>query len=247
MALSAVERMREQWGSEHPRTSNAEEVVANIYQQSGDAEGALAIYQRIAETRKRVLGPNHPHSLSALSSVGSTLAIVGRAQDGLEPARQAYEGILHQLGEDAELTRAVASLYAYVAATAGERETSAQINRMLIAQAERKPDGPAVNDLIEYNNLGNDYRVLERMDEAVATYARLIALAEGILEPEHLHLALYRGNYAEVLRRRGDFSAAMTQLDLALPVVVGALGAEHPRSALFKQRRARAAQGDRDV
>ncbi|ORE88265.1 serine/threonine protein kinase [Oceanococcus atlanticus] len=247
VALSAVERMREQWGSEHPRTSNAEEVVANIYQQSGDVEGALAIYQRIAETRKRVLGPNHPHSLSALSSVGSTLAIVGRAQDGLEPARQAYEGILHQLGEDAELTRAVASLYAYVAATAGERETSAQINRMLIAQAERKPDGPAVNDLIEYNNLGNDYRVLERMDEAVATYARLIALAEGILEPEHLHLALYRGNYAEVLRRRGDFSAAMTQLDLALPVVVGALGADHPRSALFQQRRARAAQGDRDA
>lgn len=247
VAQSAVERMRAHWGPDHPRTTNAEEVVANIYQQSGDAERALQIYQNIAQIRQRVLGPEHPHSLSALSSVGSTLAIVGRASEGLEPARRAYEGILHQLGEDAELTRAVASLYAYVAATAGERETSAKINRALIAQAERKPEGPAVNDLIEYNNLGNDLRVLNRLDDAVDTYARLIALAETMLEPDHLHLALYRGNYAEVLRRHGDFDAAVTQLNLAIPVVTQALGADHARTTLFVERRQRASKGDSGI
>ncbi len=244
VAQSAVDRMLEQWGADHPRTSNAEEVVANIYQQSGDMQHALELYQKVAQTRQRVLGPNHPHSLAILSSVASTLALLDRASEGLEPARQAYTGIRQQLGEDAELSRAVASLYAYVAATAGERETSARINLALIAQAERKPDGPAVNDLIEYNNLGNDYRVLNRLDDAASTYARLIELAEGILEPEHLHLALYRGNYAEVLRRRGEFSAALVQLDQAMPVITQALGPDHPRVATFQHRRDKAARAD---
>lgn len=244
VAQSAVDRMREQWGPDHPRTSNAEEVVANIYQQSGDMQRALALYQNIAQTRQRVLGQEHPHSLAILSSVASTLALLGRASEGLEPARLAYQGIRQQLGEDAELSRAVASLYAYVASTAGERETSARINLSLIAQAENKPDGPAVNDLIEYNNLGNDYRVLNRLDDAASTYERLIELAQGILEPEHLHLALYRGNYAEVLRRRGEFSAALVQLDQAMPVIKQALGPDHPRVATFQQRRDKAALAD---
>ena len=244
VAQSAWERMREHWGTDHPRTSNAEEVLANIYQQSGDMQHALSLYQNIAQTRQRVLGPDHPHSLAILSSVASTLALLGRAAEGLEPARLAYQGIRQQLGEDAELSRAVASLYAYVASTAGERETSARINLELIAQAERKPDGPAVNDLIEYNNLGNDYRVLNRLDEAAETYARLIALAENKLDAGHLHLALYRGNYAEVLRRRGDFAAAQAQLELALPVVKQALGPQHPRVSTFQQRHDRALSGD---
>ena len=84
VAQSAWERMREHWGADHPRTSNAEEVLANIYQQSGDMQHALSLYQNIAQTRQRVLGPDHPHSLAILSSVASTLALLGRAAEGLE-------------------------------------------------------------------------------------------------------------------------------------------------------------------
>ena len=72
-----------------------------------------------------------------------------------------------------------------------------------------------------------------------------MVLGEAMLPADHLHLAIFRGNYADVLRRQGEFTSAIRQLDLALPVLIATLGEEHSRVSIFRQRRQWSEQQDR--
>ncbi len=236
IAVAARDAARETLGEKHPRVTTFEEVVANIKRDLGQFDEAIGMFEHIVGLRSEVFGAEHPQTLMAQAGLAATLAMAGRAADGMQPAAAAHEGMTRQLGADAEMTRSVASLYAYVASEAGDLATAARLNAALIAQAEAKPDGPSINDLVEYNNLGNNYRALGRLDDSTRTFARLVELAAGMLPPEHLHLALFRGNYAESLRRSGQFDAAVAQLKLSLPVVVDTFGEDHARVATFRQR-----------
>ena len=76
-------------------------------------------------------------------------------------------------------------------------------------------------------------------------FARLVELSESLLPADHLHLALFRGNYAESLRIDGEFEQAARQLELAIPVLIETLGEDHPRVALFRERQQKALNRER--
>ena len=244
VAQAALEATHQAWGQNHPRYTQTAEVVANIYRDLGNFDEAIPLFEAIIDRRKQIFGQNHTNVYLGQIGLAATLALSGNAEAGLPPAQQAHQGLLEILGPDAEMTRAAASLLAYVASEADQLALAARINQGLIDQAEAKPDGPSMNDLVEYNNLGNNYKGLGRLAEAQQTFARLIALGSGMLPQDHLHLAIFRGNYADVLRMRRNFSAAIEQIDLAMPVLVATLGAEHARVAIFQQRRSWAEQAD---
>ena len=245
IAQATLAATQQAWGENHPRYTQTAEVVANIYRDLGDFDQAIPLFEAIIDRRKQIFGSNHTNVYLGQIGLAATLALSGNAEAGLAPAEQAHKGLQQILGDDAEMTRAAASLRAYIASEADQLALAARINQGLIDQAEAKPDGPSMNDLVEYNNLGNNYKGLGQLADAQQTLARLVVLGEAMLPADHLHLAIFRGNYADVLRRQGEFTSAIRQLDLALPVLIATLGEEHSRVSIFRQRRQWSEQQDR--
>ena len=166
----------------------------------------------------------------------AVLPLAGRAAEALPQARQAHADILAALGPDAETTRSVTSLRAYVESENGEIATSAELNRGLIAQTEAKPGGPAENDLPDYNNLANQLMRLQRYAEARALYETLLKHAERLQGREHAHYGMFENNYGECLRQLGQLDAARAALMHAKTVIEKQLESEHPHRKRVVER-----------
>lgn len=238
LALSeeVVRRSESRLGAEHPRSLSAREVVALNKRELGELDQAEAIYRQVLEVRERQFGDEHLQTQETRVSLAGVLALADRAGEAVPYARSAHAAVLKKLGPDAELTRNIASLRAYVVSAAGHWDESAQIYRGLIAQAERNPDGPTATDLPDYNNLANALVKLERLDEARQVFERLMSLAEARVGREHTHYALYQNNYAECLRLLGEHQAARRGFEHALAVLQRELGPTHARTRLVGER-----------
>lgn len=235
-AQSVIAGMTRRFGAQHPRTQLARDVMALSYREQGKFAESEAIYRETLAAREQVLGATHPQTAAVRVSLAAVLTLAGRAAEALPQARQAHADILAALGPDAETTRSVTSLRAYVESENGEIATSAELNRGLIAQTEAKPGGPAENDLPDYNNLANQLMRLQRYAEARALYETLLKHAERLQGREHAHYGMFENNYGECLRQLGELEAARTALMHARTVIEQQLEPEHPHRKRVVER-----------
>ena len=228
-ARDVVERLSRRLGPDHPRVQLAWDVIALCYRDQAKYAEADQISRDIIAVRERVFGAEHPQTQIARANWAAVLAQTARAAEGAPLARQAHDTILRVLGADAGITRNVASLRAYVVSETGAWEEAAQIYRGLIAQAESNPNGVTINDLPDYNNLGNALKNTGRLDQALPVYEKLLRLAEPLVGREHLHYGLFELNYGNALLRLGRHAQARPVLEHSHAVLLRTLGAEHPR------------------
>ncbi|HVT37238.1 MAG TPA: serine/threonine-protein kinase, partial [Nevskiaceae bacterium] len=229
-AQLVVQKETAKRGAEHPRVQLARDVIAETYREQAKYAQAEAIYRDTVALREKVLGTDHPQTNVARVSLAAVLAAEGRAGEAAPIARQAHEGILRYLGPEAELTRNVASLRAYVVSEAGDWQEAAQINRELVTQDEERPSGPTETDLPDYNNLGNALKHTGRLDEAIAVYRKLLGYAEKIVGRQHLHYGLFELNYADGLIEQKRLGEARPLLEHSLAILRKELGDDHPKT-----------------
>jgi len=230
VGIDVAERLEARLGRENPRTVVAWDGVALNYRDQARFDESIALLGKNLEIYVRVLGDGHPQTAMTRASLAAAYALAGRAEEGVDLVVRGHEALRSQLGDDAEVVRTLASLRAYVHSEAGDFAHAAEINRLLVAQGEAKPDGPQINDLVDFNNLGNNLRKLGETDEAIRVFERLMELAEDKLSRDHLHYALFAGNYATALRADGQFERAVGILEESCATVTANLGASHPRA-----------------
>ena len=228
-AQDVVQRLSRRLGPDHPRVQLAWDVIALCYRDQAKYAEADKISRDIIAVRERVFGEEHPQTQIARLNWAAVLAQTGRAAEGAPLARRAHDSILRALGADAGITRNVASLRAYVVSETGSWDEAAEIYRELIAQAESNKAGITVNDLPDYNNLGNALKNTGRMAEALPVYEKLLQLAEPLVGREHVHYGLFEINYANALLRLGRYAQARPFLEHSRSVLIPALGADHPK------------------
>ena len=87
----------------------------------GDAAGALPLYRRALESCERVLGPEHPDTLTSVNNLALCMEALGDAAGALPLYRRALETCEHVLGKDHPQTRGIA---ANLASLLGEQSGS---------------------------------------------------------------------------------------------------------------------------
>lgn len=230
VGIDVAERLEARLGRENPRTVVAWDGVALNYRDQARYDESIALLSKNHAIYSRVLGEEHPQTLMTGCSLAAVYAMAGQPEAGIGLVRTGHEKLRALLGDDAEVVRTLASLRGYVASEAGDYAQAVDINRLLVAQGEAKPDGPEINDLVDFNNLGNNLRKLGETGEAVTVFERLIELAGAKLSEDHLHYGLFAGNYGKSLVEDGQIERARPVLGRACEVVAANLGPEHPRT-----------------
>ncbi len=223
-------------GPRHPLTLEIREIVALSLSALARYDEAESIYRSTLALRREVLGEDHPLTHQARGGLATVLAFDGRAEAAWPLVRRGYEGLVEQLGLEAETVRILGNLYAQVASERGDYDEAIRVLRILVEQNESMPGGPSATDLADYNNLAYNLMQSDRCDEALPVQRRLLEMATDQLGEDHLHTALFRVNFATCLERGGEPGHAAEALSLSLPVMRDALGDDHPRTKTVSER-----------
>ncbi|TFH54313.1 MAG: tetratricopeptide repeat protein, partial [Methanothrix sp.] len=202
--------------------------VANFHQDAGRYEGAEPLFRRALEGRERVLGKEHPDTLTSVNNLAALLYSKGDYK-GAEPLlRRALEAQERVLGKDHPNTLTYANNLAELLKSKGDYESAEPLYRRALEGRERvlgqeHPDTlTSVNTLAALLKSKGDYKAAEPL------YRRALEGCERVLGQEHPDTLTSVNNLAALLKSKGDYKAAEPLLRRALDVRERVLGNEHP-------------------
>jgi tetratricopeptide (TPR) repeat protein len=178
-----------------------------------DLSRAIEAGTRNLADRERLLGPDHPHTLSSRFH----LALVYESARRLNEAISLYEQTLADrervLGTDHPHTVTSRTNLASAHRSAGRLDEAIALYEQTLADRERvlgpnHPDTPTAR-----NNLAADYYWAERLDEAIALHERTLADRERVLGPDHPQTLTSRKTLASL--RTGRTAPGQLQLSWA--------------------------------
>jgi tetratricopeptide (TPR) repeat protein len=214
------------------KADEAQAAAANnlslAYQAQGDSPRALEYLRVASNSKRRLLGDDHPSLALSLNNLGLALLEEG---DAASAQRQFEEALaIHRRGGHPDAATSLTNL-AWARRQQGDltgarqylEEALAIRNRAL---GEDHPETAASLSNLAWvlGELGDVRSAWQLQHEALAT--RLRALG-----PDHLETAFSRSSLAWVLSEMRDVGGAIQHLELALATYRRALGEHHPRTA----------------
>jgi CHAT domain-containing protein/Tfp pilus assembly protein PilF len=195
---------------------------------AGRYDEAIPLFERVLETRERILGQDHREIADTLNGLGVLYYYKGdyeRAEPLCQRALTIREKVL---GPDHPDVAASLNNLALLCIDRGDYAEAVLLGQRALAIKERAlgPDHPDVATYIHnlalfYHNQGN-YAKAERL------YERALPIREKALGPEHRDVAQTLNNLANIYRDRGDYAKAEPLYGRAVTTREKALGPEHP-------------------
>ncbi|KAJ5970810.1 FabD/lysophospholipase-like protein [Penicillium vulpinum] len=189
---------------------------------------AKSMYQIVLEYREKVLGPDHPDTLTSVSNLALVLSRLGEYEEAEALHQRALQDRERILGPDHPDTLISFNNLASVLTRQGEYEEAEDLHRWALQDQERVlgPDHP--DTLITVNNLASVLTRQGEYEEAEALHRRGLQGSEGIQGPDHPDTLVSVSNLASVLNHRGEYEEAEALHRRALKDRERVLGPGHP-------------------
>ncbi|MDI1449896.1 serine/threonine-protein kinase [Polyangium sp. 6x1] len=169
------------------------------------------------------------HEAEALLIAGEMTDRLGRIDEGArlleEAAAVAVEGRMDALG-----ARAMGALIYVVGSRKAQIQAGLSWERLAIATVKRAGAPPLLEAAV-LHRAGVTKHAAGMLAEAEADLARVIALREQELGPDHFELAAALADAGRVLRERGERARARSTFERALAIQERSLGPDHPQVA----------------
>ena len=191
-------------------------------------EDSIEFYEQMLAERERVLGADHPYTLTARNNLAHAYDSVGRFGEAIE----LYERVLAErervLGADHLDTLTVRNNLAVAYYSVGRFGEAIELFEQVLAEQERvlTPDHP--DTLNTRNNLAGAYDSVGRFGEAIELFERVLAEYERVLGADHLDTLTVRNNLASAYDSVGRFGEAIDAWEKLLPDCQRVWGADHP-------------------
>jgi tetratricopeptide (TPR) repeat protein len=224
-----------------------EGVVAHFHYVRGDYPEARRLYERALEAKTRLLGEEHPDTLSTLQNLAVTL----QAQGDLPGARRLYERALEAmtrlLGEEHPdtlntLQNLAGTLYAQGDLPGARRLFERALEARTRLLGDEHPD--TLNTL---QNLAVTLEAQGDLPGARRLYERALEAMTRLLGEEHPDTLATLQNLAGTLYAQGDLPGARRLLERALEARTRLLGEEHPDTLATLQNLALTLQAQGDL
>jgi len=201
--------------------------LAGLYERIGEPERAAALGERTLALARRVLPPDHPAFVEALTNVGWVLTDAGRAAAAVPLLREALTrkqqllGAQHADVADAMdlLTAALLRLGRY-----GEGEELMRSAVAIDAKAYARPHPRVVAHL---SGLGVVLMLQGKLDDAADSYGRAMAMDAQLFPDGDLNGAITLASIARVRYEQGLYVDAETTLRDAIAEKTRLLGADY--------------------
>ncbi|MFI6825413.1 tetratricopeptide repeat protein [Micromonospora sp. NPDC050187] len=205
---------------------------------TGHPADAVAFFTGLHTDCLRVLGPDHPHTLTTLHDVAQWRGEAGDPAGAVETFRQVLADRSRVLGPDHPDTLMARNNLAYSQGRAGDPAGAVEAFRQVLADRSRVlgPDHP--DTLMTRNNLA--YWRGHAGDPAGAVEALRQVLADRlrVLGPEHRHTLSTSSNVAYWRGQAGDPAGAVEALQRVLADYLRVLGPDHPHTLTTRRNMA---------
>jgi tetratricopeptide (TPR) repeat protein len=192
------------------------------------AAQAIAVGEPLLAGRERVLGPDHPDTLTSRNDLAAAYQDAGRFAEAIPLHEPTLAGRERVLGPDHPDTLTSRNNLAAAYQHAGRAAEAIPLDERTLADCERVlgPDHP--DTLTSRNNLAAAYQDAGRAAEALPLHERTLADMERILGPDHPDTLASRGNLAEAYRDAGRAAEAIGLHERTLADRERVLGPDHP-------------------
>ncbi|KAG2490690.1 hypothetical protein HYH03_010852 [Edaphochlamys debaryana] len=201
---------------------------ASCIKARGRHEEAEPLYRQVLELRQRVLGPEHPDTVSSINNLASCIQARGRYEEAEPLYRQALELRQRVLGPEHPNTVNLINNLASCIQARGRYEEAEPLYRQALELRQRVlgPEHPDTVNLI--NNLASCIQARGRYEKAEPLYRQALELRQRVLGPEHPNTVNLINNLATCIQARGRYEEAEPLYRQALELRQRVLGPEHP-------------------
>ena len=191
-------------------------------------EDSIELYEQVLAERERVLGADHPDTLTVRNNLAGAYYSVGRFGEAIELYEQVLAEYERVLGADHPDTLTVRNNLAGAYKSAGRLAEAVELFERVLADRVRVlgPDHP--DTLAARNNLAGAYKSAGRLAEAVELFERVLADRVRVLGPDHPDTLTTRNNLAGAYYSVGRFGEAIELFERVLAERERVLGPDHP-------------------
>jgi tetratricopeptide (TPR) repeat protein len=209
--------------------------------QLGDsASQAIAVGEPLVADFEHVLGPDHPDTVTARSSLAAAYQAGGRATEAIPLYEQNLGACERLLGADHPRSLNSRSSLAVAYAGAGRLAEAIPLLERTVAARERVlgPDHP--DTVNSQNDLAAAYRDAGRVAKAIPLLERTVAGRERVLGPDHPDTLTSQNNLAAAYRDGGWVAEAIPLLEETVADQDRVLGPNHPNTLATRHNLANA-------
>ncbi|KAG7402978.1 Kinesin light chain [Fusarium oxysporum f. sp. rapae] len=198
------------------------------WQMRGRYNEAELINRQALEAREKVLGQEHPDTLTSVNNFGLVLQYQGKYEEAEQMSRRALEGLEKVLGREHRDTLTSVNTLGLVLQHQGKYDEAEQMNRRALEGVEKVLGREHPDTLTSISNLSLVLQHQGKYEEAERMSRRALEAREKVLGQEHPDTLTSISNLAAMLQCQGKYEEAEQMNRRALEGVENVLGREHP-------------------
>jgi tetratricopeptide (TPR) repeat protein len=202
----------------------------------GDSTGlAILAAEPLAADCERLLGADHPDTLSAWTNVAYAYKAAGRTAEAIALYERTLAVGERLLGADHPDTLISRNNLAMAYQAVGRTAEAIPLHERTLADRERLLGADHPDTLQSRNNLATTYRAAGRTAEAIRLHERTLADRERLLGADHPNTLTSRNNLAMAYRTVERTAEAVALLERTLADCERLLGADHPNTKVIRR------------
>ena len=215
-------------GDQSTRLSLFLTLTASAHDDMGNYSTAEPLYRRALTVQERVLGPEHPDTLTSINNLAHLLRGKGDLEGAIQLKLREMPLSEKVLGAEHPQTLSCINNLAELLRVRGDLAAAEPLLRHALTVRERVLGPEHPNTLGSINNLALLLQAKGDLAAAEPLHRRVLAASELVLGPEHPNTLSSVNNLASLLRTKGDLAAAEPLYRRALESLERLLGLEHP-------------------
>jgi len=204
----AVNAIDEKFKDQPLVSASLNQVLAKRYREWGLLDAAYPLLERALTTRRRILGDDHPDTLSSLDAMGLLLHFQGKFADAEQYLREALEKRQRVLGPEHRDTLTTMSELGALLPNRGKLPEAEQLLREALESLRREFGADDSDTMIALYNLGFVLRQQGKLADAERLFREALERRRRVLGPDDPITLFSIASLAEILRTQGKFAEA---------------------------------------
>ncbi|MEU2107157.1 FxSxx-COOH system tetratricopeptide repeat protein [Nocardia sp. NPDC019255] len=207
---------------------------------AADLARAIKLAHTNHTDHERVLGTDHPDTLTARNNLAGAYQSAGRLTEAIPLYEQTLADRERILGLDHPDTLTARNNLAGAYQSAGRLTEASDLLDQTLADCERVLGADHPNTLAARNNLAATYQLAGRLTEASDLHNRILADCERVLGADHADTLAARNNLAQAYQSAGRVTESIPLFEQTFTDYKRVLGPDHPSTLRSRSNLAQA-------
>ena len=211
------------------------DAIASAYVSAGRITEAIALFEQVLPDSIRVLGEDHPDTLTSRNNLAGAYLSAGRITEAIALFEQVLPDRIRVLGEDHPDTLTSRNNLAYAYESAGRLEEAIALYEQVLPDSIRVLGEDHPHTLASRNNLAGAYESAGRLEEAIALFEQVLPDSIRVLGEDHPDTLASCNNLACAYESAGRLEEAIALFEQVLPDSIRVLGEDHPLTKTVRE------------